>query len=327
MRAAFKYLIPLLWIVGVCNHLIGQEPPYVQVTRLTVTPQGVLGKFWEARKPKLEDEINRTFATIEIENTSGTEITHSVFYGEYFDAAGRLCFTLLFAQEENLERRTTSFMPNEVRTLYSDATYLSPAIEPKELKLYLIRQEPIIPSKELTEHPTKVSAPSTFASIGLNQDGRRIWLESELTRSGGPILDLALALVSLDSSRKPRKITILNTTNEAVESWFQKFLLHLYYKPASTDGVAAPSSVLVFARAITSSKGLRDAPYLPRDSLWLKRYVMSLSGSQVPPVSTVLLEPVSYDPSRSAISGFFECNIVETSWSFPVLENNPMKDK
>lgn len=56
------------------------------------------------------------WGVLDIENASTLTMQWARFYAEYFDAAGRLCFTLVFATQANAHKLEKDARPDEQKT-------------------------------------------------------------------------------------------------------------------------------------------------------------------------------------------------------------------
>src|SRR5579864_982531 len=144
-----------LWLVTAALPIVNAKGnPFLAVAtvHLNVKEERSLGQFWHVRSAYLEESVKGATGYVEIANISGEAIGAANFYGEFYDADGRFCFSLVFSIANNLSGRSGPFLPREVRKLYSTGAFLAPASQPAELRLFILRQD-ITGTKGVTEAP------------------------------------------------------------------------------------------------------------------------------------------------------------------------------
>ncbi|MGH9452944.1 MAG: hypothetical protein ACRD2O_03130, partial [Terriglobia bacterium] len=196
---AVRRRLPLFAAITVlCNvglapaYSVGYEGPAYVTTVVRVLPQEGLAGAWKVGRAVLKDDFVAAWGFLEVKNISNKAQPDAAFYGEYLDDEGRVCFSLVFSQMANTERRAIPLAPGETRTLVSDAASLGPAVQPKELKLYPVRRGAPAWEVDAVTQGFSVNAPVTIEG-GIPASWSRLWLGPELSQVNGPILDLALA--------------------------------------------------------------------------------------------------------------------------------------
>jgi len=221
-----------------------------------------------------------------VQNVSEEPIRSAAFYGEYYDAAGRLCFSLVFSLDKNETKVKRPLVPGAVRRLYAVAPALLPASEPVELRLSLLDQT--APTLGQSTSVAVVQAPITF-SLRSPLGSDRLTLPIELTRTDGPIIDLVLAKVTVDGSGRVGNIDVLHAVTEEVGSWSLKFLANQAFYPTTSDWISETDSTLVLLRAVTAADSHNEShSVLVGNSPWVAKYVSTVSTESVPLVTEIL---------------------------------------
>lgn len=260
-----------------------------RVTKVQVVPVGAFAGYWKARGAELRETFTATSGYIQIEDISPTAMEDAKFYGEYFDAAGRFCFSLVFSQAKNESNQSGPFAPGEVRTVVSMAASLAPAAEPTMMRLYSVEQRPVGEQKEVIYDESVVRSPT--AIMGGVEAGRgRLWLERELPKAEGPVLDLVLARAEVDSAGRLDRVKVLKAVSSEVEAWFRDFVSRARFTPASRGGLTEGSGTVLLARAVLSLAATQESPFLPRQSPWVKAYAEGLAGTEIPSINELRFE-------------------------------------
>ncbi len=297
-------------------------------TSLRASAEGDMATFWTVRDAGIREDFGGTTAFLEVQNTSDHAIGGALFYGEYFDDAGRFCFSLAFSQDNN-DGEKGPIPPGESRRIGSLGSGLFSAAEPKMVKVYLIQLKLLDGAQSVRKWDFPIRAPVTVEA-GLRADEGQLWLGPELANAKEPVLSLLLAKVSVDEKGTPDHIEVLNTTGSGVESWFDNFIHRLFFFPA-TNGLGVPvrGETIVFVRAALEQNDPQSYFLPPRMSPWVKSYVQGLTGALVPPVTSIVVgrPPTKFKPMNSselveippAPPGLFEPIVYESYWSNPAV--------
>lgn len=319
-RNARKSLIAtwVVLVVGFCSPpLGGQVPPYA-VRKLVPKLHGNAESGWKLRRAELHESFSGAMGFLEVENTLNEFREDVQFYAEYLDASGRFCFSFLFKQNQNAQRRTGRtgrFHPREVRELYASAFYLNPGVEPAQLKVYALSNGGVsISSQSFGGRPT-VHFPIMLEGRAVAEAvGRKLWLEPEIGGAPGPFWDLLLGKMWVDGEGDLLRTEVSSATGESVRDWFAVFIQQQKFRAARKDGMPRPATALILVRALISLKCLRRIPFPPRESTLVKNYLNGLEEGAVPPVISVLLQPDSSDYWRQPSPALFETHSVGAGW-------------
>lgn len=262
---------------------------FVSNVSVVVAPQGELGNFWTVRNAGLREEFDATTGYIELQNGSNLYLQAGIFYGEYFDAEGQRCFSLVFSQD------SSPVAPGREITLYSAAASMFAAIQPKELRLFILRQGVVGQTESRTWHAL-VRSPVTVGTRSLGIGEGRL----EFSSAGNHVLDLVLAKVEVNESGKVTKLDILNAKNRPIREWFEEFITHLgTFYPATEDGVPQAAFALVLVRAVNSEDALTNGEFSSRASApWVSSYISVSGGSNIPPITEFLFHRPSTQARR-----------------------------
>lgn len=275
--------------------------------RLAVTLKGSLVAVWNVDEARLDESFSGSTGVLEVKNISSQALEDAKFYAQYFDASGQLCFTLLFSQAQNFDRRAGSFQPEETRTLWSSTYYLSPAARPVRVDVYPLSYSSGGTHTDDRDVSRMVRSPVTLEASSLfDRKEREIWLGDELRHADGPFLDLVLAKITLDADGGVRDKEVLSVKSPLVEAWFGNFVRSLHFFPALTGRTSNSASTLILVRAIISLRCLHDLPYPPRESPSVATYVKRVSATELPPIIAVDLEPSTPDYWIRPSAGYFQ---------------------
>ncbi len=294
---------PLAFIL-LCPGLIcpagNQDLPLAR-SRLRVTAGEELSTFWNVRAAELRETVTAGWGYLEVENVSNSTLDGATFYGEYFDDAGRFCFSLVFSQAKNVGGKGP-VAPGELRELYSPAAGLAPASEPKEVRLYLVRQGMPGQENSLRKWDMAIRAPVTGGG-SVSASAADLQLGSEVALAQAPVLDLVFAKVTVDRRGSLDRVDVLDAVSTQVELWFLSFVRQLTFYPATDGGVPRSGQALVMVRAVLSREALLDSPFPLRESPWVKSYMERWTESAVPPVTDILFER---PPTKVKLGGSME---------------------
>ena len=309
-------------------------PAYGQLivadTPLSVSPEGELAKFWEVRRAGLEETVTETMGYLDIRNNSETPLDNAIFYGEYFDRAGRLCFSLVFSQRGNIGQKGP-ILRGETRRLTSSAVGLFTASQPNRVNLHLVQQGIAGQPSSLSRWNAVIHAPVTLDS-GIGSDATNLQLGSEATRDQSPVLNIVFANVSVSATGTVERIDVLNTLSSGVEVWFRNLVRQqLKFYPATENGTPKSDQALVLVRAISIdlSKGDLQSTAFPPGALvpWVRGYAGQLKGV-IPQLTEIVFRRPPTEVKHTGVSGvtqtlerpvapqgLFELFLLGTDWS------------
>lgn len=267
------------------------QNPFLQVKKipLTVTAGPGVSSTWKVKSAYLEEDLSATTGYFEIQNVSSEPVQGANFYGEYYDSLNRLCFSLVFSLDKNLEKRNGPFSPAEVRKLYSTAVFIAPAVEPAQVRLFSLPQPTSAAGQRFSDAPP-VQAPITIQARSTS--GTDVWLGSEVDSSDGrQVMDLILAEVTVSSSGHIQNVETLDASSERLRAWFSKFVANLSFYPATTAGMSATGKTLLLLRSVVLRRNPSSSSLQPAASPWVVSYAAQLgSESAVPPINIILFE-------------------------------------
>jgi hypothetical protein len=325
LRLGIQVLLLLLWGGS-------SRPVKAQVTFSTIpvriSSQGTLGSFWQANGARLRENFDGTTGFVELQNVSSTSLENSVFYGEYIDALGRTCFSLVFSQAKNRPNGEPVAAGGTLE-LRSTSIGLFPAAEPIEVRLFLVRQmraDGLTPSGK---RGAPVRAPITIIA-SKSGDDVNVRLRSEESEGQGPILDLAFAKVTVNDRGTVDAVDVLNVASPRFESWVRDFVQRqLTFYPATTDGIPQLGSALVMIRVVLSEKGIENSHFSPRTSPLVESYLTGVKNNDVPPVTDIVFRRFTGEVNRAGpaeradqpptATVVFEPMLVDSYWSMPAV--------
>jgi len=263
---------------------LNPQPPLEEVTELTTEFESAWPIFLEPLHTKVREDLLGTTVLQEIRNVSKEAIPQPELYIEYFDERGRLCFTSRLLFSDSARNKQTELHSDGTETLSSLAYYLAPSVQPQKARLYVLAPRDSAVSQT-------VRLPIRLSNAGSSGEAwERLWVGADdLAKSTGPVLDLVLARVAVDSQGRLTKSNVVKAVSEHVENWFGEFLARQRFVPASRGPSTENASALVLVRAALSNNGLRQRAYLPRESPWVRDFVAT--AMDAPTVITILLFP------------------------------------
>lgn len=258
--------------------------------------EGNLGKYWTLKAAELRETPSATWGYVGLQTVSNIPITEARFYGEYFNAEGRFCFSLAFSLASNEEGRNSPIRPGELRVLRSMAGSLSPAVEAKEMRLYLVEQTDLTGQRVLNENTPPMRVPPIISG-GISEGLSSITLSGELAPPPDSTRDLVLARVRMDSLGRAEQVEIVQAISDKLRRWLQGFVSRTNeFTPASYGDTPIDGDTLVLVRATASRAAFENADFLPRLSPWVTAYLAGIHENEVPPISIVLFAPA---PTRA----------------------------
>lgn len=293
MRERRGLLSPKLFLVlwFVCGGILtanGAESPFSNAVQIqvTVSAQGKLRTLWRVRKAYFDETLTDTTGYLEVQNISDEVFRGGNLYAEYYDAAGRFCFSFVFSLDKNLAKRKGPFVPSETRTLYSTAVSLAPASEPKEVRIFLIKRSPADVADAGETPPMR--APVTI-EVRIPGDPDKLWLDSGAESAEGPVSDLVLANVTVGRSGRIENVDVLGAASGELRSWFLKFVANQVFYTASAGGVPEAGNTLLLVRAVVPKERRSGSSFLPaRASPWMANYVAAGADTPIPPITEII---------------------------------------
>jgi len=289
------WLAPI--VIAIVLSVAGARPPdkaccgFVSVP-LRALAKGDLGKYWTLKSAELRETPSATWGYVAVQNSSYAPTESARFYGEYFDAEGRFCFSLAFSLASNEEGKNAPIRPAELRTLRSLAGSITPAVAPKELRLYLVEQTSLI-GQHVGDGRTPPLRVPPIISGGMPESLSSLTLTGDLAPGDDSIRDLVLARVRVDSLGHPETVDILQAMSDKLRQWLQDFVTRTNgFAPAIYGETPVAGDTLILVRAFTSRNGFGNTDFLPRLSPWVAAYVAGVHENEVPAVSVLFFEPL-----------------------------------
>jgi hypothetical protein len=291
---------------------------------LRASPQGELATFWQVLQADVREKFPETMGYLELKNVTTRTLTGGVVYAEYFDAAGRFCFSLLFSQGRNT-RMKRGAAPGETVVAYSGSGGFFPALEPREVRLYLVQQsvagEPGPPLKWSV--PFRV--PVTLDG-GIGADAGKIQLGPGFGLGQGPVVDLASVRVTVDQDGFVDGAEVLGAADAEAGAWLLNFVHQLTFYPATDGDLPETADALLVVRVVLSEGPRWRQPPPPRASPWIRSYAARVrGGGAVPPVTQVVFARPArraklngsdgWTTLPPAPPGVFEVNALGSYWS------------
>lgn len=268
--------------------------------RLHLSDDSKLGNSWEVTKITLDAKLVTTTGYLQVKNLTSTD-QEGYFYGQYFDAQGQFCFSLLFSANKNLEGKGGRFASGEVRTLFSLAFLIAPASEPTEVRLVWIPGS--VPSNS-----TNVQTPVTL-QIMTDSDGK-VRLPNYEPKDTVPVADLALASVIVDSSGHLQRVEVIHAIDPELRSWFSAFLAKQFFRAATINMTPITASTLVLLRflATKADNPEHDTEALsPTASPLVGAYLKGMGNVPLSPITSIVL---TRPPTRVKLGGSNEWTIL-----------------
>jgi hypothetical protein len=303
-----------------------QKPAPNSVTVLTVHAERNLGRSWEVERAESAENFDSIELTVTVRNTSGHSVPSAYFFGRYYDALGRLCFTSLFSLVDNLEGQTVPASAGEIRTLRS-VSFLVPATTPSVLKVSVSHRAEVPGKSSL---PPGLAAPATpvmiaSRSVSADDNWRGLCLGGHSQFPADPVVDVGLASGVVGPQGTIRNFEVVGAlASRPYVSWLQHLAQYLNFIPASRNGRPVASETLVLVRALLREWRQGERPFAASSNPWVERFVSGLAGP-VPPVQIVVLYPphkgLPLTTPDSETGPCFAYSGVGTAWSagFPYL--------
>lgn len=321
-RLGIRLLFLIIVLAGLPHATNGQA--VVDRVPLRATVEGELSTYWQVLDAGFREAPTGTWGYIKLKNVSESLLQDTVVYGEYFNSEHRLCFSLVFSLRRNPQDEEP-IRPGEIREVDSDGFGLFPAVEPEEVKLYLVRVTTSNQSNPIRNWDVTIRGPVTVSGGG----GSRLQLETGVSSALGASSDLMFARLTVDNEGRVENLDVLQASTSLIESWFRDFVAgHLALFPATERGVPEKGSALILVRVARNSESQQEPFIAPRTSPWVKAYVGASGDRVVPPVTTLVFmrPPTKVKPLGSNTSmvdrpplppGLFELTLGDSRWSEP----------
>ena len=102
---------------------------------------------WKVINANLSENLATTWGILTVQNISGSPISQARFYAEYYDNAGNMCMTMVFAGEANTRRAVDAIAAGASRELLTLSAGLGPATAPVEVRVRLVSQSIVEPNR------------------------------------------------------------------------------------------------------------------------------------------------------------------------------------
>lgn len=314
------YQICLLWLCGLlATSSFGQRPPagarpannYDRLLRLTLVQEEAINRSWQLSGAELREEAFDTWGFLEIRNVLGAPVQQAKFYVEYYDSLGRLCFTLVFSSDANIEQLRGDTRPvesSESRLLVSVGVGLAPASEAVEARVHLVSQTTVGRPEVVVEGNRVIRSPGSIHSIPDRELGLALGPQQQVS----PVLDLIFARIVITKEGEIDDLTILNSASPVATAWFERIIRGKgVLRPATIGFANTESAELVLVRIASGTNPISVVP-AARESPWVKSYVGALRDRALRPIAalfflspaeSIALSPESEQPRSASKSG------------------------
>lgn len=336
----FRLWVVLTPCVVLLDTAAAQTPPGgVKTASFTSLPVRVredseVSARWKLGHARLRESIIGVWGDLEVENASLLRMRWARFYAEYFDSAGRTCLTLVFATQanaEHLQGDDRSLAPGEKRDLRSLVSDSGPAVEPVEVRVRLIEDQPETQAPKGGVGNGVIRSPVGIAKSSVPEHTIRLKLDK--SQRSQPVLDMVLSKLQVGPYGNLQDIEILQSSNPEVKRWFFQLAAQNQFADPATSGLANVSgTALVLVRIAIPSKleGARTEELLPRSSNWVRSFVRTVQDKDLPPVTQLLLTPSAESipmpdgrgplRERETDPDLFEDSSAGSFWCGPLME-------
>lgn len=300
----------LFWLCGPLVTLaLGQIPPrvaplatYERLPLNFIQDEG-MNRSWKVTRVELREGLVGTWGLLQIQNVSGMPIQQARFYADYYDMAGRLCFTLVFGSDSNSESLKGDPRPvgvDESRLLLSLGSGFAPASEAVEARVRLVSQTIAGKPEEIVAGDRILRSPGVIEGSILEL---KLRLAIDPLQRGA--LDLVFAKVAVNKEGGVEELTVLNSVGSDAAAWFERVIRGKeVFRPATIGFANTESTALVLVRIASSTYQTSFSVPVARESPWVKAYVRTVRDRELPPITELLfvlsteLSPDS-EPQRS----------------------------
>jgi hypothetical protein len=281
---------------------VGPKGVTVDVDVMTNSSEGQQG--WRVTGAWLDLSFQRTGAGVQVTNASPITFNSARFYAEYYDGADRLCLTLVFVQDENLDGIRGPFYPGDTRRLWTSAD-VAPAVRPRKVRLWFLGEA------DASEMPQ----PQLIAPVTV-RDGTKGELEGIRLRNDQPdqrLLPFALVDAESDSRGMVTSLKVVAARDDASRRWAAELVSKLRFAPATQNWKPIEARTLILIRAFRF-KLPRAIPAAPAfDDPWIQAYLTATDSTAVPPIVNLLLV---WDEDGSGVFRYFS---IGTGWCSSVF--------
>lgn len=287
--------------------LAGQDAPHVGPESVTV-PVDVMAnpaegqESWQASRAWLEHTFQSTGGYVRVTNASPITFNSARFYAEYYDDAGRMCLTLAFAQERNMDGIRGPVRPGETRTLAVSAS-VAPAVRPRKVRLWFLGEAGASGSH------AEMIAPVTIrdGTVGKLED---IHLSGQPNQ---PLTPLALVDATSDGKGAATSFEVVAAQDDASHEWAHELVSGLRFAPATHGGKPVSARTLILIRVLR----LRPPRAIPAgpafEDPWIRAHLSASDDGSAPPIVNLLLV---WSEEGSDIFQYFS---IGTDWSHSVF--------
>jgi hypothetical protein len=242
------------------------------------------------KQARVEENFRALSALLQVRNISTRPVQQALFYGEFYDRRGRLCFTALFDLYKNVQRRSGAVSPGSERTLLSTSNEMAMASRPRLLRLYLLRQ---FPEAGVANRPVSkpgVYKPPVLRWSSSEHSWQTLCLGPAYSHPALPVEDVALMMVHVDARGRVSGSKVLDAVMTVpFVSWAEGFARHVRFSPARKDGVPMDGKTLILFRALLREWSPKDPAEVARSNPWVVNYVQSGATQQIPAITIVWL--------------------------------------
>jgi hypothetical protein len=284
---------------------------------------------WAIQSVWLEQGFETSELDLRLENASKHYLADTYFYAEIFDERGRFCFSALLRLRENLDLERGPLRPGGERTLVSTSVNLAVAGSPRIIRVYPAYRHSV-GSRDILTAPVPIRLPVRMRATATPlpiPDWARLRLAPPKDENGAPVVDLAFAVADVDAGGHLTAMHMLNARSEGVRDWVENLGPRLRFSPSMRDFVPRRGQAPILVRA-GPVRAFREGDEIfdPEESPWVKRFVSTLRGNEIPPLSLLMLSPCrDLHPTGGgaanigpAIPDCFQYDAQGTGWSLDV---------
>ena len=266
--------------------LAGQDAPRVGPASVRIDVDVMANpsegqKLWRASRAWLEQTFQHTEGYVRVTNASAITFNSARFYAEYYDDAGRLCLTLVFVQDKNLDGIRGPFYPGETRRLTAQAN-VSPAVRPRKVRLWFLGEAGAAQPPQ-----TEVIAPVTIRSGTISKLGRLEGIRLS-EQPNQPLLPFALVDTTSDSRGKATTLNVVAAWDDASRRWARELVSRLRFAPATHNWEPRGARTLILIRVfrLHPPRAIPAAPAF--EDPWVQAYLAANEGKSDPPIVNLL---------------------------------------
>lgn len=303
-----------------CAEAVPEEPaPSVRVS--ISTRQSLAGaNRWKLRNAWIVGSLGGLQARVEVRNSGPDSVHLARFYGQYFDGHGRRCLTLVLIPTLSGGEPLRVWKQGQSATIASGTLFVGPATEPRQLELAQLAPAPGSSGQRPHASLGKVDSPPTLSGTGAAFPWEKVTLGPDVIgQPAGPVVDLALALVTVSNRGRREDVHLLNLRGPEVETAMENLIDHLTWRPGLRNGMAAEGTTLLLIRAVLRRGG--HDPSVTWADPWVRASVSRLKAPTVPVVNEVLLNASRRSEGVHPGLRDFEYNGLGAFWSTGALND------